>query len=259
MKLRILAYNPGSESARLVSRAMDALILRREGSTYTPSREDFVINWGTTTERELANHSARPTIFNEPRAVRFVSDKLRFFNGSRGLAVPEWTTDRQVAATWEKCYARTETAGFNGSGIVVTRRGTIPPPAPLYVKGVPINREFRVYVAFGKVIDTQRKIAPRGATIQTWDVRTDRNGFLFSRIAGTPNQATIDACIAAVSHFNLDFGGVDVVEGEDGRPYVLEINTAPGIEGRTVGFFATAFKEKINAIQEAQKALRQNT
>jgi len=258
MAIKLFPYSSGSASARLIADALGAMILRRENSAYVPRAGDTVVNWGSTSSDRLSRYGVC-TVFNRPENVRKVTDKLRFFQQSRGLFVPEWTTDRTIAATWPKCYSRTETDGFNGSGIVVTRAGEQPPVAPLYVKGVAIHREFRVYVAFGQVIDTQRKVAPRGRTPTTWDVRTDLNGFLFSRSDGVPLSVTERACVLALEHYGLDFGGVDVVEDVSGIPYILEINTAPGVEGTSVTRLANALREKINENQNRQGTIRTRT
>jgi D-alanine-D-alanine ligase-like ATP-grasp enzyme len=42
----------------------------------------------------------------------------------------------------------------------------------------------------------------------------------------------------------LDFGAVDVIWNEkQQRAYVLEVNTAPGLEGQTVDDYARGIKE----------------
>jgi D-alanine-D-alanine ligase-like ATP-grasp enzyme len=43
----------------------------------------------------------------------------------------------------------------------------------------------------------------------------------------------------------LDFGGVDIAWVEKGnKPYVLEVNTAPGLTDMTGDWYAKAFKDK---------------
>jgi D-alanine-D-alanine ligase-like ATP-grasp enzyme len=40
----------------------------------------------------------------------------------------------------------------------------------------------------------------------------------------------------------LDFGAVDVIwNAQKEKPYVLEINTAPGLEGQTIADYAAFF------------------
>jgi D-alanine-D-alanine ligase-like ATP-grasp enzyme len=47
--------------------------------------------------------------------------------------------------------------------------------------------------------------------------------------------------VEAVAALGLDFGAVDIIEDKEGNFYVLEINTAPGLEGHTVTSYAKAF------------------
>lgn len=115
--------------------------------------------------------------------------------------------------------------------------------APLYVKGVPKDREFRIHVVSGRVIDHCRKIARPGTTPTTWDVRSHDNGFIFCRNSGSPSEEAQQVAINAVAHYGLDFGGVDVAVTSRGVPYVLEINTVPGIEGQSVQKYKQASEE----------------
>jgi D-alanine-D-alanine ligase-like ATP-grasp enzyme len=48
--------------------------------------------------------------------------------------------------------------------------------------------------------------------------------------------------ISAVNTLGLDFGAVDLIVAKDGRVYVLEVNTAPGIEGITLEKYVKAFQ-----------------
>jgi glutathione synthase/RimK-type ligase-like ATP-grasp enzyme len=39
----------------------------------------------------------------------------------------------------------------------------------------------------------------------------------------------------------LDFGAVDIIQDDGGNFYVLEVNTAPGLEGQTIKSYAEGF------------------
>jgi glutathione synthase/RimK-type ligase-like ATP-grasp enzyme len=61
-----------------------------------------------------------------------------------------------------------------------------------------------------------------------------------------PNTVEEQA-IKAVQALGLDFGSVDVIWNErHSLPYVLEVNTAPGLVGTTVTNFVNAFKREYN-------------
>ena len=60
-----------------------------------------------------------------------------------------------------------------------------------------------------------------------------------------PNDVIHQATMA-VGCLQLDFGAVDVIWNEaQKRAYVLEVNTAPGIEGTTLMRYASAFSSAI--------------
>ena len=56
-----------------------------------------------------------------------------------------------------------------------------------------------------------------------------------------------NAAIKAVEALDLDFGAVDIIETRQGEIFVLEVNTAPGLEGKTVESYGNAI---LNFIKE---------
>jgi glutathione synthase/RimK-type ligase-like ATP-grasp enzyme len=50
--------------------------------------------------------------------------------------------------------------------------------------------------------------------------------------------------VHCVSALGLDFGAVDVIENKKGS-WILEVNTAPGLEGQTLEVYRSAFEQKI--------------
>ncbi len=75
-----------------------------------------------------------------------------------------------------------------------------------------------------------------------WKIRSYANGFLFSRYGIYPSEARDQLAVKAVAALGLDFGAVDLIE-DKGKFYVLEVNTAPGIEDEMVPIYAEAIKE----------------
>jgi glutathione synthase/RimK-type ligase-like ATP-grasp enzyme len=77
-----------------------------------------------------------------------------------------------------------------------------------------------------------------------WQVRNLAGGFVFTREGFTLPTACETAAHLVVKACGLDFGAVDVIWNEtQQKAYVLEINTAPGLEGQTVDDYVTFFKE----------------
>jgi D-alanine-D-alanine ligase-like ATP-grasp enzyme len=124
--------------------------------------------------------------------------------------------------------------------------------APLYTVYVPKKMEFRVHVFKGNdasfIVDIQRKIKKPDAEVKDWKIRNLDNGFIYAR-NGVEEIVPEDVRVQARCAFDLsglDFGAVDVIFNEgQGRAYVLEINTAPGISGTTVENYADAFRKLV--------------
>lgn len=91
---------------------------------------------------------------------------------------------------------------------------------------VPMDTEYRVWVYRNDHLDTYEKVMHR-PTDYKYIGRNFRNGFDFE-LSLDYNDATEQAR-RAIKALGLDFGAVDMLRGEDGKIYILEVNTAPGV------------------------------
>ena len=92
------------------------------------------------------------------------------------------------------------------------------------------------------VISQQRKARRRGEDADP-RIRNLANGYVFVRDGVNPPADVLEQAKAAVRAAHLTFGAVDIVWNEHYRQaYVLEINTAPGLEGQTIEDYANAFR-----------------
>lgn len=250
----IYAYNTGSKSARLLAEALDIYVIKRRGSRFVGRPGKKIINWGSQT---LPDMVSRCRVFNSPRSVALAANKLSFFrhvDGFRGLNIPKWTTDREEALEIVRrgsnlvVRALLGSSGGRGTSIVNASPGANLghiPHAPLYTEYIKKDSEFRIHVVNGQVVDATRKVARNRDVVQNWRIRSHDNGFIFQR-NGTPEhegyRKACDQAILAVRAVGLDFGGVDVIyNARQDKAYVLEVNTAPGIEGLTVEAYKNAF------------------
>lgn len=92
---------------------------------------------------------------------------------------------------------------------------------------VPVRSEFRVWIFRGNHLDTYEKAMKRPGDYK-FIGRNFRNGFDFSHVSH-PLAATVTEAVYALDTLKLDFGAVDLLLGEDGKVYILEVNTAPGV------------------------------
>jgi len=221
--------------------------------------QDMIVNWG------CGNHPNIPSVVADTAVTRLnaftnvATDKLRAFEAMQAadVPVPEFTTDIGRAGLWcisgNRVYCRTALRGHSGEGIVMADRSNPVVAAPLYTKEVVKRHEFRFHVFCGQVIDGVRKgfradipEDQRDRTIMNHAAGTTffRTGQALERAAG--NEALLADCVSAVAALGLDFGAVDVMTDNEGRHYILEVNTAPGLEASTLTRYTEALIEKFN-------------
>lgn len=237
-RYRILPYRPGSRSAGSLARALGGMCLRLEASRFIPRARDVIINWGNT----------NPPRINDVRwyngeGLRDATNKLSFFQRmasiSDDITPAFWTRAEDTPDTSFPIVCRTVLAGHSGEGIVLANTREELVPAPLYVQYVKKQDEYRVHV--GKradqsiIIDIQQKKRRTDHENPNYQIRNHANGFIYAREGIDPPQPVIDVACRALAGLPLDFGAVDVIWNQhQERAYVLEVNTAPGLEGTTV-------------------------
>lgn len=268
----------GCEGGRAVKEEMGVQAIRHQGSSFQGTRDKIVINWGSSAPSAQV---LRCTIINQPDAVARSVNKIRFFEtvGEATRTVP-WTVRRDVAQDWlqngSKVVCRERLEGREGVGITLIgpRNALEAPPAAvrglvgrvraritnarpasnlelpracrLFTKFVPDTVEYRVHVIGGRVVATHQKV---GGTDES--VRNTANGWLFRRVPSPPRDVTTQA-LSCVASLGLDFAAVDVLFcTADDRAYVLETNTAPGIDGMewTVRQYAEGLTRLVNALR----------
>lgn len=236
----LIRPKPGpSNGAQVVKRALGAVLSRTN-----PIRRQFrtVVNWGGTQSIQAA---AGVRVVNAPAAVAKAVNKRECLSAlSDGdVNIPEFIVSETVmkdkiavdgSGIW---LARTCITGSAGAGIKVMRSVADLVPAALYVKYIKKTEELRIHVAFGQAIFRQEKKRSSAAE-QTADqklIRNHGNGWVFCPREVVPDGVAEREAVKAVAALGLDFGAVDiVVEKTTGKPYVLEVNTAPGIESPTL-------------------------
>jgi hypothetical protein len=200
---------------------------------------------------------------NNPMNVRLAIDKMTTWKLLQETGVPtvEWATDFFVASQWlengDRVLVRTSLSGSQGRGIEVyslphtewTASGLHMPSITdgAYVKVFGRNpqhvTEYRVHVVGGQVIDFVQKKRSRSYEGRPDPyIRSYSKGWIFARTGVDLPQLVDEASTAAVRSLGLDFGAVDIGADRDGNVCVYEINTAPGIEGTTIGRYADALK-----------------
>jgi glutathione synthase/RimK-type ligase-like ATP-grasp enzyme len=257
----VLPYKMGSQSAKKLSQALTTLLglrvrrVRHDRGRYLPRLRSLIVNYGSGSVP--ARWPSRGTWLNHPSNTTAAGNKLAAFKRFKdaGLSVPEFTTDRAVADGWVRDGAtvvcRTLLNAHSGRGIVLSDLEHPLVHAPLYVKYKKKRKEFRVHVFKGTVIDVaekrKRRVEVRPPHFDGY-IRNLANGWVFCRDAivrpADMDQLAVSACTA----LGLDFGAVDIIWNErENKSYVLEVNTAPGLEGTTLSNYAGAIARWIKA------------
>jgi glutathione synthase/RimK-type ligase-like ATP-grasp enzyme len=257
----IYPYRRGSASAAGLANALSVPRISHNNSRFRASTKKTVINWGATEVPAAVNNCGR--VLNKPQLIRNASNKRIFFEqvaqaGEEGPRVPDWTLDPLEAASWieqreaKLVFARTVLSGHSGEGIVQYDSAEALSSAPrgvLYVKYVPKREEYRVHVSrLSGIFSVQKKLKRFDATEPNYRIRNHANGFIYAREnVRLPNEDSELQAIRALRTTGLDFGAVDLIFNERrGHSYVLEVNTAPGLEGTTVLEYAEEIKRLLD-------------
>jgi len=245
---RIYPYKLASQSAKALRDSLDGLLIKPEESTYMPRDRHHIINWGNSSMPNWLADGVR--ILNKPDMVSRATNKLNTLRILRdnGIACPEFTTNIGVARHWmdyeSKVYARTVLNGHSGNGIVVCEGDDTLPDADLYTKGIDVKSEYRVHVFNGEVIDyiKKRRVLDDEPTDEENLVRSHENGWIFTRDNLRRLDRIEELAINAIRYMELDFGAVDIIRDFNNDCFVLEINSACGLEGTTLEKYTEAIQ-----------------
>ena len=256
----IYPYKMNSNSAKMLQAAIREVgipcVRVFEDGRYKPKETDLIINWGNPRMPRWEFLHDGVNWLNDPDFVKVAANKLvtMLEFAEYGVRQPLFTTDFEEACNWVRSglivLARHILNGSGGRGIEIVVQDTEDdaemPEAPLYVKYIRKIAEYRIHVFDGRVIDAQRKRKSREALANEEvnpRIRNHSNGWVFTRENCAPDGVVLALAVSAVSALGLDFGAVDIIVNREGVPYVLEVNTAPGLEGQTITSYAGAIIE----------------
>ncbi len=208
-------------------------------------------------------------VWNDARSIERCVDKsmTSFLTARAGLPTPDsWAIEGRVEAMR---VARRETMrgplvlkplfGSQGRGLRLIRAAEELPDEDAvagvyylqrFVGGAgPDHSDFRAFVSRGRVVAAMRRRASH------WITNVKQGG----RPEAVSLGAELgDLAIGAAACVGADFAGVDILIGDDGLPYVLEVNSMPAwsglqsvaqvdIAGAIVSDFLTALRERVPA------------
>lgn len=198
-----------------------------------------VIRWGCTSTIPRRSNGERIPVVNEASAIHTVNNKAGFrikMQEAHPDITPPSVTKAMLdgGAAWppfplilrpEKHSRGLNVHVANSTMELVQAIGEL--PSGWYASTLlPKQAEYRVYVVEGRAVWVCSKEVEDPSSV-TWNRATTGAEFVNVRWDSWP----IPVVVAAIKAFNLsglDFGGVDVIVS-DGRPYVLEINSAASL------------------------------
>jgi glutathione synthase/RimK-type ligase-like ATP-grasp enzyme len=257
----IYPYKQGSNSVAVLAEALGAKIIRLENSKFKGNPKKTVINWGNSmTDEEIE----KANVINKPSLVAAATNKLAFFNQVQGVVnIPPFTTNSTQAHKWllsgKKIVVREKLNGHSGEGIVILqdesqwemydhRR------AKMYVVYIPKMDEYRVHVMANEVIDVQRKAINSNTPKDqiNHQIRNHHNGYVYVREGVMENcpPMVLEQALLSIQLTGLHFGAVDIIWNKHKeQAYVLEVNTAPGLQGATIEKYSSGLSAIIAAYE----------
>jgi len=219
----------------------EAVVIRNWLDDPWPDKVDYVFRWGCT-----SNLPRKLNVINQASAIHLAGNK-KLFRGLMAQRSPEITP-----RTWFSAVDAADSFSYPDVGTVIVRPATHSQGRDLWVFELGddgedednlfekceelgegnyyiselINKvaEYRVFVCSGRAVWVARK-TPGNPEDIAWNVA---QGGRFDNVRwGEWPLSAVRASIEAFNHSGLDFGGVDVIIDEDGRPFIIEINSAP--------------------------------
>lgn len=192
--------------------------------TQRRARLDYFLRWGNSDEFPVR---ARVEL-NTAEAVSNATNKLKMLRllKQAEIPVPEFFTDGTPEG---EVYIRDRQG--------VTRFGSDFSPITDQYYSLPIQdkrREYRVHVFNSEIVSIYEKIPREQGELPKL---FKSHNCKFSRV--NPENSRCDAtgqkmAIDAVNALGLLFGGVDLIRTRDGRFFVCEVNSAPGLNSTNV-------------------------
>ena len=248
----IRSYKSGSKSARALADYLGIRILKQEGSQFVSRENDVVISWGNSSS--FGSNLRLGRVINKPENIQYASNKLKTFDTlcAFGVITPCYTTNPDTAKRlFKRVFVRQTISGHSGEGIIVVDSEDVEelPPAPLYVEAIAKKNEYRAIVVGDKVVDLkQKRLSSNAPDDRSKFIRNLSNGWIFARENIEYVEGLNEIAINSVKALGLDFGAVDIITDRNNTLYVLEVNTAFGLEGQTIELVGDALKELIRSL-----------
>lgn len=229
-----------SNKSAITGRNMGRYLGVPHGKTCS-ERYDYLIRWGSSRGVDYIPNE-RP--INSKRATERNTNKLRSLQEMEdaGVPVPPFSTTADDLDYPMLGRSRNHTQGNDINLILQDRDRILTDGNDFFVEYIPTELEYRAHVVGGEVLLWREKRLRREADNHPY-IRNYETGWIFANPRSeTPSDAT---AIEAVEALGLDFSAVDMIRGEDGEDYVLEVNTAPSLGERNLERWGSRMAELV--------------
>lgn len=270
----VLYGHNGYETYGNLSEALE----RELGDRFSENLDDFenrdtiLARWGTGREEGI-DMAPFSRVLNKGRSINRNVNKLlslKIMKAAR-ISVPDFferkedITSFPVLGRDSHHHGGTDVVIINGSNMSpiwrYNRLSNIP-NKNFYTKIIQSREEFRVHVFLGNVIRVTKKVyrgqTRNGEIVEAKSIiRNDTYGWGHANvdIANLP-RTHVDISIAALRALDLDFGAVDLIVDLSGRPYILEVNTAPHLNEVGIDIYVQQFSKLIRSKLDIKNKLK---
>jgi glutathione synthase/RimK-type ligase-like ATP-grasp enzyme len=223
-KLRLVSKKLGSNSLKALAEGLSTKLGYRVWRSKTPKLNRNNITYGDCKDKLF---------------------QYQWFQANQVPGLP-FTTCKETVNQWlqegREVVARTLLRSSEGKGIIILSPGDIVCNAPVYTQYRKKKREYRVHVFKDQVVQVleKRKRKEFNGEVNT-KVRNTANGYVFCSQDVVEPEGIRELALKASKVTNSDFKGVDIGYNEKlNELFVIEVNSAPGIQGSNVDKYIDA-------------------
>lgn len=219
------------------------------------SLKRIALGLSTALKRGKIWRTTKPSLIRKQFRYGQSIDKLTQYKWFKDNNIPalEYTTDPDVVLQWLDqeftVFGRKYLNSSCGKGIVVLEPETAIdiPELPVYTKYKKKKREFRVHVFKDQVVSVVEKRKRKGFEGEReTKIRNLANGYVFCQTVENEPEGLRTLALQAAKCSPSDFRGVDIGYNEKkDELFVIEVNSAPGIEGSNVDKYLNAMVQYV--------------
>lgn len=228
-------------------------LLCTESTIASRSLKRIALGLSTKLKRGKIWRTTSPSLVRKQFCYGQSVNKLQQYQWFKDNNIPslEFTAHDLTAAAWVEegvtVFGRKFLNASCGKGIVIIEKLEDFVPCPVYTKYKKKKREFRVHVFKDQVVSVVEKRKRKGFEGEReTKVRNLANGYVFCQTVENEPEGLRALALAAAKVSPSDFRGVDIGYNEKkDELFVIEVNSAPGIEGSNVNKYLDAMVQYV--------------